>query len=165
MISTKLDILLAVLMFAGAVYLLARYVRWRMQHVLFEPGGYVPDQTEGGEDPDEIYGFDLSCPVTRARLARMLHKYAIVGSADIRDGRVYEPVSFERMHPLLQLIDNANNLRYHMRNPASCSLYIRDSVNDRFHLVPDIDLDDLREIAELLRAAVADKARRANNEG
>ena len=132
-----------------------RYIHWRIQPLPFE---------QTGVDPDEL-GFDLDCPITRARLARMLVKYGIVGSADIRDGKVYAPVSFDRMHPLLGLINGANMALQNLKNPAACSLYVRDSVNDRFMLVPELDLDDLREIAELLRAAVAEKIARSQSNG
>lgn len=127
-----------------------RYIRWRIQP--------QPGFEETGEDPDEL-GFDLSDILVRHRLQRAIDKNHIVGSADIRDGKVYAPVPFERMHPLLGVIDNANAALHRLKNPAACSLYIRDSVNDRFMLVPDLDLDDLREIAELLRAAVAERMR------
>lgn len=105
-------------------------------------------------------GLDLADPAVRERLRTMLEAYNIGGSADIRDGKVYPPVPFDRMHPLLGLIDNANAALYRLKNPAACSLYVRDSMNDRFMLVPDLDLSDLREIAELLRAAVAERIRR-----
>jgi hypothetical protein len=149
----RVAILLIVIAFGVLVYGIARYIRWRIQ----QPP--KPGFAETGEDPDEL-GFDLSCPLTRHRMQRMILKYGIVGSADVRDGKVYEPVSFDRMHPLLGVIDRANGQLQRLKNPQSCSLYIRDSVNDRFMLVPDLDLSDLREIAELLRAAVAERIAR-----
>lgn len=128
-----------------------RYIRWRIQP--------LPER-----DEDET-GFDLADPVVRHRLQRMLAKYGIVGNADIREGQVYEPVSLDRMHPLLGVVNSATMVLQRLKNPAASSLYIRDSVNDRFMIVPELDLEDLREIAELLRAAVAERAARIQNHG
>lgn len=126
-----------------------RYIQWRIQP--------LPEKPE----VEEAILRSLDNPIGRDYLRRALEMNNIVGDADIRDGKVLEPVSFDRMHPLLIVIDNANSALHRLKNPASCSLYIRDSVNDRFMLVPDLDLADLREIAELLRAAVAERKARS----
>lgn len=105
-------------------------------------------------------GLDLSDPIVRERLTVFLERNRITGSADIRDGKVLVPPSLDRMHPLLGVVNSATSILGRLKNPAACSLYIRDSVNDRFMLVPELDLEDLREISELLRAAVAERIAR-----
>ncbi len=130
-----------------------RYIHWRIQP--------LPEKNEA----EEAILRSLDNPMGRDYLRRALELNNIVGDADIRDGKVLEPVSLDRMHPLLIVIDNANASLHRLKNPAACSLYIRDSVNDRFMLVPDLDLSDLREIAELLRAAVAERKARSQNHG
>ena len=132
---------------------LFRYIHWRIQPLPVKPDG------------EEVVLNALSDPIFRERFKRLLENHNVVGDADIRDGKVYEPMSLDRMHPLLTVIDNANAALHRLKNPAACSLYIRDSVNDKFMLVPDLDLADLREIAELLRAAVAERAARSRING
>lgn len=140
----------------------ARYIRWRIQ-----PLGGV-GYRDGGLLPGEVLVdgvLDFGDPFVRERLQRMIDAHRLSGSVDIRDGKVYEPVSLDRMHPLLGLINGANMALQNLKNPAACSLYVRDSVNDRFMLVPELDLDDLREIGELLRAAVAERIARSQANG
>lgn len=135
---------------------LFRYIRWRIQP--------LPERPEMSDEEQAILR-SLANPVGREHLRKALEMNNIVGDADIRDGKVYEPMSLDRMHPLLTVIDNANAALHRFKNPAACSLYIRDSVNGKFMLVPDLDLADLREIAELLRAAVAERAARSRING
>lgn len=105
-------------------------------------------------------GLDLADRSVRERLTTFLERNGIKGDADIRDGKVLVPVSLDRLHPLVVILTNAAAVTQRLKNPAACSLYVRDSVNDRFMLVPELDLDDLREVAELLRAAVAERIAR-----
>lgn len=94
-------------------------------------------------DELEAEDFDLGDPATRARLKRMIDKYGITGSADIRDGLVLEPIDLSAAEPLTIVFANATAFLGRLQNPAASSLYVRDSVNDRFMLLSDLDLDHL----------------------
>ena len=99
---------------------------------------------------------DLNNPITRARLTSFLASAGIGGSAEIRDGVVYL-MHEEQAHPLAIVFGNAAAFANRLKNPDACSLYIRDSVNDRFLLLSDLDLDHIREAAQMLRRVAAEK--------
>ena len=97
---------------------------------------------------------DLTHEATRARLTLFLTQAGIVGNAEIRDGVVY-PLHEERLHPLAIVLGNAAAFASRLKNPAASSLYIRDSVHDRFVLLSDLDLDHIREAAQVMRRVAA----------
>lgn len=103
---------------------------------------------------------DLSSPITRARLTSFLDSAGITGSAEIRDAVVY-PMHEDRAHPLAIVFGNAAAFANRLKNPDACSLYIRDSVNDRFLLLADLDLDHIREAAQTLRRVAAEKGNKS----
>lgn len=100
---------------------------------------------------DDERGMDLSDPLARQRLQQVIEKYGIEGDADIRSGIVLPPVPLEQAQPLAIVLDNAAGMISRLRNPAASSLYVRDSINDRFMLLVDLDLDHLREAAQIMR--------------
>lgn len=122
----------------------------------YKSGGFVPSQPK--EVDDEI--LDLGSPAVRARLAGMLARYRIEGDANIRDGVILIPVPLDRLHPVFTKFIAARRVLDRVQNRNACSLYIRDSVNDRFTIVPELDLDDLLEATEVLRALVAEKQKK-----
>jgi hypothetical protein len=102
------------------------------------------------EVQEEPTTHDLDQPLTRARLTTLLAKARVTGSAEIRDGVVY-PMHEGRAHPLATVFGNAATFASRFQNPAASSLYIRDSVNDKFVLLADLDLDHIREAAQIMR--------------
>lgn len=94
---------------------------------------------------------DLSSADTRARLKRMIDKYGITGSADIREGLVLEPIDLSAAEPLTIVLANATAFIGRLQNPAASSLYVRDSVNDRFMLLSDLDLDHLIDAHRIMQ--------------
>ena len=108
------------------------------------------------EAVEEPTTHDLSSPLTRARLTMFLENSGITGSAEIRDGVVY-PMHEERVHPLAIVLGNAAAFASRLKNPAASSLYIRDSVHDRFVLLADLDLDHIREAAQVMRRVAAEQ--------
>lgn len=90
-------------------------------------------------------------------LTAFLHKQNVVGDADIRDGVALAPVPPERLDPLALVLGNAAAFLSRLRNPAACSLYVRDSVSDRFMLLPDLDLDHLLEASRVMQRVAEDR--------
>jgi hypothetical protein len=100
---------------------------------------------------------DLAEQPTRQQLTGFLQKQQVVGDADIRNGFVLPPVPPEKLEPLAVVLGNAAAFIGRLRNPASCSLYVRDSVNDRFMLVADLDLDHLVDAARVMQRVAEDR--------
>lgn len=100
---------------------------------------------------------DLSDHATRQELTSFLQKQQVVGDADIRNGFVLAPVPPEKLEPLAIVLGNAAAFIARLRNPAASSLYVRDSVNDRFILLGDLDLDHLVDAARVVQRVAEDR--------
>jgi len=129
----------AVIVFAGLVAIQLRLIKRKAAPVA---------------DP-EPQGFDLTDPRTRARLELFLSKHGIAGDADIRGGKVHPPVPADKLHPLATLFMTAYGRVQMQVNPNSCSLYWRDSANDKFRLM-EIDMDHLLEAGTILNRVAED---------
>lgn len=103
------------------------------------------------EEMKKAIPLNLRDGLVRERMERMLEQYGITGDADIRDGRVLTPPDTDKLHPLLNKVLNAVSFGGRLRNPAASQVYIRDSMGDRFLPLADLDLDDLRDLAEIIR--------------
>lgn len=122
----------------------------------FHTGGFSPEEPPL-TPPNVLFASNLAHRQTIGAVLRD----KVRGDFDYRDGQVYKPVPDELIHPVIANVNNAIAGLERTKNPAACSLYFRDSVSDRFMLLPDLDIDDLRDIRELLRAAVAERQRKA----
>lgn len=100
---------------------------------------------------------DLSDHATRQELTGFLQKQQVVGDADIRNGFVLAPVPPEKLEPLAIVLGNAAAFIARLRNPAASSLYVRDSTNDRFMLLGDLDLDHLVDAARVMQRVAEDR--------
>jgi len=100
---------------------------------------------------------DLKDQATRQELTGFLQKQQVVGDADIRNGFVLAPVPPENLEPLAIVLGNAAAFIARLRNPAASSLYVRDSVNDRFILLGDLDLDHLVDAARVMQRVAEDR--------
>lgn len=100
---------------------------------------------------------DLAENETRQELTGFLRKWQVVGDADIRNGFVLAPVPPEKLEPLAVVLGNAAAFISRLRNPAASSLYVRDSVNDRFILLGDLDLDHLVDAARVMQRVAEDR--------
>lgn len=111
----------------------------------------LPDLLEGGVIRQ------LSDPAVRSELTAFLSKQGVVGDADIRAGLVHAPVPPERLDPLAVVLGNAASMLTRLQNPAGCSIYVRDSENDRFMLLGDLDLDVIHEAARVMSRVAEDR--------
>lgn len=102
---------------------------------------------------------DLKDQPTRQELTAFLQKQQVVGDADIRNGFVLAPVPPENLEPLAIVLGNAAAFIARLRNPAASSLYVRDSVSDRFMLLGDLDLDHLVDAARVMQRVAEDRRR------
>lgn len=102
---------------------------------------------------------DLKDQATRQELTDFLQKQQVVGDADIRNGFVLAPVPPENLEPLAIVLGNAAAFIARLRNPAASSLYVRDSVSDRFMLLGDLDLDHLVDAARVMQRVAEDSRR------
>ena len=100
---------------------------------------------------------DLAEHSTRQELTGFLQKQQVVGDADIRNGFVLAPVPPEKLEPLAIVLGNAAAFVARLRNPAASSLYVRDSVSDRFMLLGDLDLDHLVDAARVMQRVAEDR--------
>lgn len=100
---------------------------------------------------------DLAEHPTRQELTGFLKKQQVVGDADIRNGFVLAPVPPEKLDPLAVVLGNAAAMIARLRNPAASSLYVRDSVSDRFMLLGDLDLDHLVDAARVMQRVAEDR--------
>jgi hypothetical protein len=100
---------------------------------------------------------DLSDTHVRKGLTDFLARHKIVGDADIRNGFVLAPVPPERLEPLAIVLGNAAAFISRLRNPSASSIYIRDSVNDRFMLLGDLDLDHLVDASRVMQRVAEDR--------
>lgn len=100
---------------------------------------------------------NLSTPEVRLDLTAFLQKQLVIGDADIRGGVVYAPVPAERLDPLAVVLENAASMISRLRNPGGSSLYVRDSVNERFMLLSDLDLDHLLDAARVMNRVAEDR--------
>lgn len=108
-------------------------------------------------EPVEPEVSDLSDHATRAKLNSSLERLGVIGDADIRKGKVYPAVPADRLHPLAVVLENAGAVARRLRNPAACSLYVRDSMNDRFMLLSELDLEHIMDAATVMRRTVEDR--------
>lgn len=92
----------------------------------------------------------------RARLSQFLVKNGITGSAEVREGLVL-PLKEADAHPLATVFGNAVEFANRLQNPAATPIYIRDSVQGRYLLLCDLDIDHIREAAEMLRRVAEEK--------
>lgn len=102
---------------------------------------------------------DLKDQATRQELTAFLQKQQVVGDADIRNGFVLAPVPPDNLEPLAIVLGNAAAFIARLRNPAASSLYVRDSVSDRFMLLGDLDLDHLVDAARVMQHVAEDRRR------
>jgi hypothetical protein len=120
----------------------------------FRSGGLVP-QPEA--EPVDLGPKDLSNPHIRERMTAFLHNHDIVGDADVRGGKFFPPVPPSKLEPLAIVMRRAWDQVMRLKNPASCSLYIRDSVNDRFMLLDELDVMDIGEILRVVERVAEDR--------
>lgn len=106
----------------------------------------------------------LSDRRVRSDLTNFLSKNNVVGDADIRSGVVLAPVPYDQLEPLAIVLGNAASFISRLKNPAASSIYVRDSVNDRFILLADLDLDHLVDAARVMQR-VAEETQRSSNDG
>lgn len=124
----------------------------------FEKGGMLPGPgVPVSETAVEVGPKSLDDAHIRERMTAFLEKHEITGDADVRDGRFYAPVPAERIGPLVQVLERAWGVLQQVRNRNACSLYYRDSVNDRWNLVPELDLDDIGECVRVMQRVAADR--------
>lgn len=107
--------------------------------------------------PPEIGPKDLSNPHIRERMTVFLATHEIVGDADVRGGRFFPPVPVSKLEPLALVMRQAWERVQRMKNPAACSLYIRDSENDRFMLLDELDVQDIGEILRVIERVAEDR--------
>lgn len=100
---------------------------------------------------------ELGDPVVREQLTRFLQQQKVSGDANIRNGVVIVPVPANRLSPLVQVLKDAVSRLARLRNPAACSLYVRDSVSDRWMLLGDLDLGVLQETVSVLERVAEDR--------
>ena len=118
----------------------------------FHAGGVVRDET-----PVDVGPKDLSDQHIRERMTNFLAVHEIGGDADVRGGRFYPPVPPSKLEPLALVMRKAWDRIQRLKNPASCSLYVRDSVNDRFMLLDELDLMDIGEILRVVERVAEDR--------
>lgn len=111
-------------------------------------------------EPEEPAIRDLAEAAVRSELTAFLQKRNVVGDADIRQGVVYAPVPPERLEPLSVVLENAAAMISRLRNPGACSIYVRDSVNDRFMLLSDLDLQHLLDASRVMNRVAEDRLKR-----
>ncbi len=99
----------------------------------------------------------LADPDIRKRLGEMLTEQKITGCAQIVEGRVIPELTEAQLHPLALVLGRAALRISRLRNPAACSLYIRDSENDRWIVLDELDLDDIREAARIVQSVAEEK--------
>lgn len=102
---------------------------------------------------------DLANPETRKSLELFLAKHGISGEADIRDCRVIPPVPPSSVEPLSVVLELAASRIDRMKNPNACSLYLRDSETDRWQVLDELSLIDLRHAARVIRRVAEDRKR------
>lgn len=98
---------------------------------------------------------NLADPEVRDRMQRFLALHCIVGSADIRDGKVDVPPADVDWHPVMLSLRHTVDSLSRLENPNACSLYVRDAKFDRWNLLP-MDLMDLKEILRLFSAVAGE---------
>lgn len=135
------DIGVAILLYALGNYFLGMLKAHRRRR-----GKQAPPERRKITDPGVIYGVE-----------QLLLQHRIEGDFEVRDGKVHLPVPPERLSPLANVLGNAAAHVARQRNPNSISIYYRDSVQDKLHLMPDIDFDILREAASVMRRVAADR--------
>lgn len=99
----------------------------------------------------------LTDPDTRAGLTAFLQARMICGDADIRQGRVYPPVHPDKLEPLANVLGQAVSIIDRLKNPNSCSLYIRDSERDRWQILGELDLLDIADAARVIQRVAEDR--------
>jgi len=140
-----IDILLAIALYLWAAMIFGKWLK-RNRSINSRPVPEGPPERRKITDPGVIYGVE-----------QLLGNHFIDGDFEVRDGKVFLPVQPERLGPLANVLDNAAAHVARQRNPNSISIYYRDSVQDKFHLMPDIDFDILREAASVMRRVAADR--------
>lgn len=108
---------------------------------------------------------DLADHATRRELTEFLRQQQVIGDADIRNGIVFAPVPDDMVEPLAIVLGNAAAMIARLKNPAASSIYIRDSVNDRFLLLADLDIDHLLDAARVMQRVAEDNLKRRQTNG
>lgn len=109
------------------------------------------------ESPVELEPKDLSNAHVRERLTAFLANNEIVGDADVRGGRFFAPVPVSKLEPLALVMRRAWDRVQRLGNPNACPLYVRDSENDRFVLLDELDVADIGEILRVIERVAADR--------
>lgn len=109
------------------------------------------------EPPVEVGPKDLSDTHIRERMTSFLANHEIGGDADVRSGKFFPPVPVSKLEPLAIVMRRAWDKVQRLKNPASCSLYVRDSVNDRFMLLDELDMQDIGEILRVIERVAEDR--------
>lgn len=107
--------------------------------------------------PEEVGPKDLSEAHIRERMTQFLANNGIVGDADVRGGRFFAPVPASKLEPLATLMRRAWDRVQRLGNPNACSLYVRDSENDRFVLLDMLDVADIGEILRVIERVAEDR--------
>lgn len=151
--------LVALLAIAVSVIFVKRLLpRW----IRLSKGGFVPTKGIKSAAATGRNMTDLSDPVVLGMWNGLLKKYDFTGNADIRNGVMMPQVHPDRLDPLVRALINGTSILRKLRNPAACSLYVRDSVNDKFMLVPDIDIEVLVDAARVMQH-VAENRRKSRH--
>lgn len=118
----------------------------------FKTGGLVTP-----EEPVDTGPKDLADAHIRERMTAFLATHGITGDADVRGGRFFAPVPVSKLEPLAIVMRKAWDRVQRLKNPQACSLYIRDSYNDRFMLLDELDVSDIGEILRVIERVAADR--------
>lgn len=142
----------------GASFVWGQKVRKWFSFPSFHKGGIVGDpNVPDDQKAVEIGPKNLADRHIRERMTLFLAAHEIVGDADVRNGHFLAPVSPAKLEPLAIMMRQAWNRVQTLRNPKACSLYIRDSENDRFMLLDELDLEDIGEMLRVMERVVADR--------
>jgi hypothetical protein len=123
----------------------------------FHKGGLIDPSAPVEEQAVEVGPKNLSERHIRERLTLFLAAHQITGDADVRNGHFLAPVPASKLEPLAIMMRRAWNRIQSLKNPAACSLYIRDSENDRFLLLDELDLADVGEMLRVMERVVSDR--------
>lgn len=99
----------------------------------------------------EIAQRDLACPATRLDLQQLLAKANVVGSADIRDSRVFPAPDLDAGHPVLRVAASAV-ADFYRRTPNSNAqaLYWRNPSTGGYEFFGEFDVECASDVVGLL---------------
>lgn len=114
---------------------------------------------EGGlvSKPEKEVFRDLANPATRDSLAKFLQAHGITGEADIRDQKVFPAVPAMHLDPLAVVLNLAASRIDRLKNPNACALYMRDVEADRWVILDELSLFDLRNAARVITRVAEDR--------